>query len=135
MTCSKDGTWRAVWERQLTCPAQAAWELWFGTDGDTGRQRRAPAVGASFQPSGAPGTVLGTARVVEEPRQFVLDIAEDIAGETLGFRLEDGTGHGARIYLEVTGRDAALELWGGSALGGLARAAAEQHAQATGTRA
>lgn len=132
VTRSEDGTWRAVWERQLTCPAQVAWDLWFGTDRDTGRQRKAPDVGAPFRPSGAPGTVLGTARVVQEPRRFVLGIAADVAGETLGFRLGDGTGHGARIYLEVTGRDEdldeALELWGEGALGGLARAAAEQDA-------
>ncbi|MDI3331029.1 MAG: SRPBCC domain-containing protein [Micrococcus sp.] len=132
VTRGEDGGWRAAWERQLTCPAQAAWDLWFGTDRDTGRQRRTPDIGAPFQHSGAPDTVLGTARVVDEPREFVLDIAEDVAGNTLGLRLGDGTGHGARLYLEVTGReedlDAALELWGEGALGGLARAAAEQDA-------
>lgn len=130
VTRGEDGGWRAVWERQLTCPAQAAWDLWFATDRDTGRQRRAPDVGASFQPSGAPDTVLGIARVVDEPREFVLDIADDVAGQALNLRLGDGTGHGARIYLELTGRDedleAALELWGEGALGGLARAAAER---------
>jgi uncharacterized protein YndB with AHSA1/START domain len=134
VTRGEDGTWRAAWERQLTRPAQAVWDLWFGTDGDTGRQQRAPEVGAPFQPYGAPDTVLGTVRAADEPREFALDIAEDVAGDTLRFRLGDGTGHGARIYLEVTGRDedrdAALELWGEGALGALARAAAEQDAAA-----
>jgi uncharacterized protein YndB with AHSA1/START domain len=132
VTRGEDGGWRATWERQLTRPAQAVWDLWFGTDRDTGRQRRAPDVGAPFHPYGAPDTVLGTARVVDEPREFVLDLAQDVAGDRLGFRLGDGTGHGARIYLEVTGQggdlDAALDLWGDGALGGLARAAADQDA-------
>lgn len=30
-------------ERQLTCPAVVAWDLWFGMDRDTGEQRNAPA--------------------------------------------------------------------------------------------
>jgi uncharacterized protein YndB with AHSA1/START domain len=132
VTRDEDGGWRATWERQLTRPAQAVWDLWFGTDRDTDRQRSAPDVGAPFQPYGAPDTVLGTARVVDEPRQFALDLAEDVAGDTLVFRLGNGTGHGARIYLEVTGQDedldAALDLWGQGALGGLARTAAEQDA-------
>jgi uncharacterized protein YndB with AHSA1/START domain len=132
VTRGEDGGWSATWERQLTRPAQAVWDLWFGTDRDTGRQRSAPDVGAPFQPYGAPDTVLGTARVVDEPREFALDLAEDVAGDTLVVRLGNGTGHGARIYLEVTGQDedldAALELWGEGALGGLARAAAEQDA-------
>ena len=37
-----DGRWTVRVERQLTCPAEVAWDLWFGTDRDTGEQRVAP---------------------------------------------------------------------------------------------
>ena len=36
-----DGSWTVRVERQLTCPAEVAWDLWFGKDRDTGEQRTA----------------------------------------------------------------------------------------------
>ena len=52
------------------------------------------------------------------------------AGEHLRLELADGTGHGARITLTVTGtdpaeRDAAAEMWGAGPVGHLAAMAAE----------
>lgn len=41
-----NGRWTVRLERQLTCPAEVAWNLWFGKDRDTGEQRSAPAVGS-----------------------------------------------------------------------------------------
>lgn len=34
------GTWTVRFERQLTCPAEMAWNLWFGTDRETGAHAR-----------------------------------------------------------------------------------------------
>jgi hypothetical protein len=51
-------------------------------------------------------------------------------GEHVRVELTDGTGHGARITLTVTGtdvaeRDAAAQMWGTGAVGHLAASAAE----------
>ena len=51
-------------------------------------------------------------------------------GEHLRLELEDGTAHGVRITLTVTGtdpaeRDAAAQMWGTGAIGHLAAMAAE----------
>ena len=40
-----DSGWTLRIERQLTCPAEVAWNLWMGTDQVTGEQRSAPDVG------------------------------------------------------------------------------------------
>ena len=34
-----DGRWTVRVERQLTCPAEVAWDMWFGKDRETGEQR------------------------------------------------------------------------------------------------
>ncbi|MCU1396177.1 MAG: hypothetical protein JWM34_4605 [Ilumatobacteraceae bacterium] len=52
--------WTVRIARQLTCPANVAWDLWFGTDVHTGAQRRAPAVGEPLAPYMAPDVVIGT---------------------------------------------------------------------------
>ena len=60
-----DGGWTVRFERQLTCPASVAWDLWFGKDRDTGEQRVAPAVGEPLTPYMAPDVVIGTMTEVE----------------------------------------------------------------------
>jgi hypothetical protein len=55
-----DGRWTVRVERQLTCPAEVAWDLWFGKDRETGEQRAAPAIGEPPTPYMAPEVVTGT---------------------------------------------------------------------------
>ena len=62
-----DGRWTVRVERQLTCPAEVAWDLWFGKDRDTGEQRVAPAVGEPLTPYMAPDVVIGTMTEVDTP--------------------------------------------------------------------
>jgi uncharacterized protein YndB with AHSA1/START domain len=125
------GGWTVRIERQLTCPADVAWDLWFGKDRDTGEQRVAPAVGEPLSPYMAPDVVIGTMTDVELHRVLAFDVAPDGGpGEHLRLELAEGTGHGARITLTVTGtdpaeRDAAAETWGTGAIGHLAASAAE----------
>ncbi len=125
-----DGGWTVRIERQLTCPAEVAWDLWFGTDRETGEQRSAPDVGQPLSPYMAPDVVIGTMTEVDPPRVFAFDVAPTGGpGEHLRVELTDGTGHGARIVLTVTGtvpdeRDAAAKLWGTGAIGHLAASAA-----------
>jgi uncharacterized protein YndB with AHSA1/START domain len=126
-----DGRWTVRVERQLTCPAEIAWDLWFGKDRDTGEQRSAPAVGEPLTPYMAPDVVIGTMTEVEPHRLFAFDVAADGGpGEHLRVELAPGTGHGARITLTVTGtnadeREAAAAMWGTGAVGHLAASAAE----------
>jgi uncharacterized protein YndB with AHSA1/START domain len=126
---SDDG-WTVRYERQLTCPAEIAWNLWFGTDQTTGEQRRAPAVGEPLTPYMAPDVVIGTMTEVDEPRVLAFDVGPTGGpGDHVRVELSAGTGHGARIVLTVTGadpaeRDAAAEQWGTMAVGHLAAAAA-----------
>ncbi len=122
--------WNVRYERQLTCPAQVAWDLWFGIDQVTGEQRLAPAVGAPLTPYMAPDLVIGTMTEVDEPRLLAFDVAPTGGpGEHVRVELNEGTGHGARLVLTVTGsdpaeRDAAIDQWGTGAVGHLAREAA-----------
>jgi uncharacterized protein YndB with AHSA1/START domain len=126
-----DGRWSVRVERQLTCPADVAWDLWFGKDRDTGAQRVAPAVGQPLTPYMAPDVVIGTMTDVEPHRLLAFDVGPTGGpGEHVRVELTDGTGHGARITLTVTGtdpaeRDAAAEMWGTGAVGHLAASAAE----------
>ncbi len=119
------GGWTVRYERQLTCPAQVAWDLWFGTDQVTGEQCRAPSVGEPLTPCVAPDRVIGTMTEVDEPRVLAFDVAPAGGpGEHLRLELVEGTGHGARLVLTVTGsdpadRDAAAAQWG-AAVGHLA---------------
>ncbi len=68
-----DGHWTVRVERQLTCPADVAWNLWFGTDRATGAQRDAPAVGEPLTPYMAPDVVIGTMTDVELHRLLAFD--------------------------------------------------------------
>ncbi len=126
-----DGRWTVRFERQLTCPAEVAWDLWFGRDRDTGEQRVAPAVGEPLTPYMAPDVVIGTMTEVDIHRLLAFDVAPTGGpGEQVRVELTDGTGHGARIILTVTGtdpgeRDAAVEMWGTGAIGHLAAMAAD----------
>jgi hypothetical protein len=130
MTESADA-WTVRVERQLTCPAEVAWNLWFGKDRDTGEQRPAPAVGEPLTPYMAPEVVIGTMTEVELHRLLAFDVAPTGGpGDRVRVELADGTGHGARIILTVTGtdpgaRDAAAQMWGTGARGHLAASAAE----------
>jgi uncharacterized protein YndB with AHSA1/START domain len=130
VTESEDG-WTVRVQRQLTCPAAVAWDLWFGKDRDTGEQREAPAVGEPLTPYMAPDVVMGTMTEVDLHRVLAFDVAPTGGpGDHLRLELVDGTGHGARITLTVTGsdpaeRDAAAQMWGTGAVGHLAASAAE----------
>jgi uncharacterized protein YndB with AHSA1/START domain len=130
VTATADG-WAVRVERQLTCPAEIAWNLWFGKDRDTGEQRTAPAVGEPLTPYMAPEVVIGTMTEVEPHRVLAFDVAPTGGpGEHVRVELADGTGHGVRIVLTVTGVDpderaAAAEMWGTGAVGHLAASAAE----------
>lgn len=126
-----DGGWTVRVERQLTCPAEVAWDLWFGKDRDTGEQRPAPGVGEPLTPYMAPEVVIGTMTEVDLHRAFEFDVAPTGGpGERLRLELADGTGHGVRVILTVTGTDpgecdAAAQMWGSDAIGHLAASAAE----------
>jgi uncharacterized protein YndB with AHSA1/START domain len=123
--------WTVRIERQLTCPAEVAWDLWFGKDRDTGQQRAAPAVGQPLTPYMAPDVVIGTMTEVELHRVLAFDVAPTGGpGDHIRVEFTDGTGHGVRVTLTVTGtdpaeRDAAAEMWGTGAVGHLAASAAE----------
>ncbi len=125
------GRWTVRIERQLTCPAEVAWDLWFGKDRDTGEQRSAPAVGEPLTPYMAPDVVIGTMTEVALHRVLAFDVAPTGGpGEAVRVVLADGTGHGARVTLTVTGtdpdeRDMAAEMWAVGAIGHLASSAAE----------
>ncbi len=124
------GRWTVRIERQLTCPAEVAWDLWFGVDRITGEQRRAPAVGEPLTPYRAPDVVIGTMTDVEHPRLLAFTVAPTGGpGEHVRVELAEGTGHGARLVLTVTGsdpaeRDAAVDQWGAGAVAHLGREAA-----------
>ena len=108
------GGWTVRFERQLTCPAQVAWDLWFGPPG-------APAVGEPLMPYAAPDRVVGTMTEVDEPHVLAFDVAPSGGpGDHVRVALTPGTGHGARLVLTVRGadpheRDLAVAQWGGAA--------------------
>jgi hypothetical protein len=135
---AEGGRWRVRWERQLTCPADVAWDLWFGKDMATGEQRVAPGVGEALTPYMAPDKVIGIVTEMEPCRVLAFDVAPDGGpGDHLRWELGEGTGHGVRIVLTVTGtgeedRDAAIAMWGGGAIGHLAKSAADWARERTG---
>ena len=126
-----DAGWTVRVVRQLTCPAGVAWDLWFGKDRDTGEQRNAPAVGEPLTPYMAPDMVIGTMTEVDLHRVLAFDVSPTGGpGEHLRLEFADGTGHGVKITLTVTGtdpaeRDAAAQMWATGAIGHLAASAAE----------
>ncbi|MGD9986527.1 SRPBCC family protein [Pseudonocardia sp.] len=114
--------WSARWERQLTCPAEVAWDLFLGG-------LPAPGVGEPFRAPAAQEVALGTVVEADRPRVLALDVAPTEPGDTVRLELGDGTGHGARLVLTVTGtdageRDAAVDQWGGGAVAHVAAEAA-----------
>ena len=126
------GGWTVRFERQLTCPADVAWDMWFGKDRVTGEQRAAPAVGEPLTPYMAPDVVIGTDDRGRGATTCWRSTSRPTGGPGDHVRVEfaAGTGHGARITLTVTGtdpaeRDAAVEMWGTGAIGHLAATAAE----------
>jgi uncharacterized protein YndB with AHSA1/START domain len=126
-----DDGWTVRVERQLTCPAEVAWDLWFGRDLTTGEQRTAPAVGEPLTPYMAPDKEIGRMTEVSLHRALAFDVGpQGGPGHHVRVELADGTGHGARVVLTVRGtdpaeRDAAVQMWGTGAVGHLAASAAE----------
>lgn len=121
--------WRIRFERQLTCPAERAWDLFLGVDQRTGEQRRAPAIGEPLTPNAAPELVLGTVTELTEHRLLAFVTAAGGPGDHVRVELTEGTGHGARLIVTVTGteaaqRDDAIEQWGAGAVEHVAREAA-----------
>ena len=90
-----DGGWTVRFERQLTCPASVAWDLWFGKDSDTGEQRVAPSIGEPLTPYMAPDMVIGTMTEVELHRVLAFDVARP-AVPVSGFRCRAHRWHRAR---------------------------------------
>ncbi len=116
VTRDADG-WHARIERQLTAPAEVAWNAFLGTDPETGEQRSAPSVGEQLRPYAAPDVVLGTVAAVDPPHRLELSLEPDVPGDRLELGLTAGTGHGARLTLDVHGADeaeleAAIDEWG-----------------------
>ena len=113
-----DAQWTVRFERQLTCPAEVAWDLWFGKDIQTGDQRRAPGVGEPLTPYQQPDLVVGTVTDLEPQRVLGFDVSPDGGpGDHVRLELTQGTGHGARAILTITGtdpteRDDAAQVWG-----------------------
>jgi uncharacterized protein YndB with AHSA1/START domain len=126
-----DGRWTIRIERQLTCPAEVAWDLWFGRDQQTGAQRSAPEVGGVLTPYMAPDVVLGTMTEVDLHKVMAWDVsAAGGPGEHVRVEFSEGSGHGARLLLIVTGsdpaeRDQAIEMWVRRAIGHLAAQGAD----------
>lgn len=124
-----DAGWHVRFERQLTGPGEEAWNAFVGVDPGTGEQRSAPAVGSEFRPFAAPEGLLGTVTAVDEPHLFTFATAAGVPGDRVELRLVAGTGHGARLVLDVHGTDEtelqpAIEEWGDGAVARVAREAA-----------
>jgi uncharacterized protein YndB with AHSA1/START domain len=120
------GCWRIVFERQMVAPAEVVWGLLLGSDPATGRQRSAPAVGDPFTPWAAPTYVLGTVTEVVPGQLLAWECSADEPGDAVRLALVEGTGHGARLLVTITGsvpadRDTARDQWHG----GVANTAAE----------
>jgi uncharacterized protein YndB with AHSA1/START domain len=126
-----EGRWTVRVERQLMCPAAVAWDLWFGKDLDTGEQRRAPGVGEPLSPYMAPDVVIGVMTDADLHHVLAFDVTPHGGpGDHVRLELGEGTGHGARAILTVTGTDpsecdSAAQMWGAGAVGHLAASAAE----------
>jgi len=79
----------------------------------------------------APDVVIGTMTEVSLHRVLAFDVAPTGGpGEHVRVEFAEGTGHGARAIMTVTGsdpeqRDAAAQMWGAGAVGHLAAMAAE----------
>ncbi len=117
--------WNVRWERQMVAPAGALWTAFFGT-GTDGAPNRPPASGESFHAPSAPEVVLGDVIEIEPETRILFKTADGQPGDLVSFRLGEGTGHGARLELDVSGTDpdeidAAIDEWGAGAIAHLAR--------------
>ena len=112
VTATADG-WSVRFERQLTCPAEVAWDRFLGARAEEPAQ---PEVGRPLRaPAG--DVVLGTVTEAERPCLLAFDTAPGEPGEHVRLELGEGTGHGARLVLTLRGsdpveRDAAADRWG-----------------------
>ncbi|HEX6255285.1 MAG TPA: SRPBCC family protein [Euzebyales bacterium] len=129
------GEWQVRFERQLTCAADVAWDLFLGRDPQTGQQRTAPDVGSPLNPFATPHVVLGTVTEVAAPSVLAFDTAPGEPGDHVRLELVEGTGHGARLVLTITGRSdhpderqAAIDQWGPGAVEHVAREGAARAA-------
>ena len=111
-----DGSWRIVFERQMVVPQAEVWDLLLGVDPRTGEQRAAPGVGEPLTPWAAPDHVLGTVTEVVPGEILAWDCSPAEPGETVRFHFVEGTGHGGRLVVTLTGTDptervAARDQW------------------------
>lgn len=109
------GGWTVLFERQLVCPAATAWNL-FLSAGATDTDVEAPAAGGELRAPAAPEVVLGTVTEVVPGQVLAFDTGPGEPGDRVRLELTDGTGHGARLVLRVTGTVAqekgpAIEQW------------------------
>ncbi len=127
---SADG-WTVRYERQLTCPAEVAWDLWFGHR--PGHRRAAPGPGRRRAADAVHGAGPRDRHDDRRRRAAAAGLRRGArpAGPatTCASSSTPGTGHGARLVLTVSGTDpaeldAAMEQWGGGAVGHLASEAA-----------
>lgn len=111
-----DGSWRIVFERQMVVPQAEVWDLLLGVDPATGEPRTAPGVGEPLTPWAAPDHVLGTVTEVVPGEVLAWDCSAAEPGATVRFHFVEGTGHGGRLVVTLTGadpaeRDAARAQW------------------------
>lgn len=118
--------WVLRWSRQLVVPAETAWELWLA-GGDPAGHGPDPEIDRAFRSPRAPEVVLGTVTALDPPRLLVLEVDPAEPGEGLRVATGEGTGHGTRLEVVLSGTDAAereagREQWT-AAVAGLAAAA------------
>jgi hypothetical protein len=120
--------WSIRFERQLVCEPEVAWELFLSGAAEPDITHPVPEVGEELRARQAPEVVLGTVTHVEAPRLLAFDTGPGEPGDRVRFELVEGTGHGARMVLTVTGsdpaqQDAALQQWRAGAVDAIAEAA------------
>lgn len=107
--------WVLRWSRQLVVPAGTAWELWLA-GGDPEGVGVEPEIDRPFRAPRAPEAVLGTVTAVDAPRLLVLDVDPAEPGDGLRVATGEGTGHGTRLEVVLSGtgaaqREAGQEQW------------------------
>ncbi|WP_422116095.1 SRPBCC family protein [Brachybacterium sp. UNK5269] len=120
--------WSLRVERQLVCPADAAWDLLLGGGAGSPAGTLAPAVGQELRAPRHPELLLGHLTAVEAPTLLVFDAAPEQPGDEVRVELTEGTGHGVRLVLTVRGAEPgeqapAVQQWGIRAVDLIARAA------------
>ncbi len=119
--------WSVRVERQLVCPADAAWDLVLGGD-DPAAEPPVLVIGEALHAPQAPDVVLGYLTDAVVPVLLAFDTGPAEPGDHVRLELTEGTGHGARMILTVRGTDpteqeAAAEQWGQGVVDAIARAA------------